>query len=73
MALATDRVRYGGDPIAVVVAADEAPSAAELIEFTKSRVASYKKPSAVVFVEALPRNAYGKVLKRAMREELAEA
>lgn len=64
--------KWVATPIAVVVAADEAPSAAELIEFTKSKVASYKKPSAVVFVEALPRNAAGKVLRRELRDQFAD-
>jgi acyl-CoA synthetase (AMP-forming)/AMP-acid ligase II len=40
----------------------------ELIAFTRDRLASYKKPSGVVWVDELPRNAAGKVLKRALRE-----
>lgn len=40
---------------------------AELIEFCRSRMASYKKPTRVDFAEALPRNASGKILKRELR------
>ena len=55
-------------PVAVVVAVGIPPDEQELIEFAKSRMASYKKPSAVVFIDALPRNAAGKVLRRNLRE-----
>jgi long-chain acyl-CoA synthetase len=43
-------------------------SEAELIAFTRSRIAAFKVPKSVDFVEVLPRNASGKVLKRALRE-----
>lgn len=42
---------------------------AEVIEYCKSHVASYKKPRSVRFVEALPRNPSGKVIKTKLREE----
>jgi malonyl-CoA/methylmalonyl-CoA synthetase len=40
---------------------DVSPDA--LIEFCRDQVASYKKPRRIVFVDALPRNAMGKVVK----------
>jgi acyl-CoA synthetase (AMP-forming)/AMP-acid ligase II len=56
--------RWGETPVAFVVgSADQA----ELIEHCRAHLASYKKPTAVRFVEALPRNAGGKVLKRELR------
>lgn len=45
-----------------------APSEAELIEWCRARIASFKKPRSVDFVDALPENANGKVLKRELRE-----
>lgn len=39
----------------------------ELIGWTRERVAHFKAPTRVEFVEALPRNATGKVLKRELR------
>jgi fatty-acyl-CoA synthase len=59
-------------PLAVVVPKGRAPQQDELIDFVKERMASYKKPSAVVYVEALPRNAAGKVLRRELREQFAD-
>lgn len=40
----------------------------ELIEFCRGRLADYKKPKSVDFVDDLPRDAAGKLLKRVIRE-----
>jgi fatty-acyl-CoA synthase len=59
-------------PVAAVVLRSGAQaSAEEIIDWCRSRLASYKKPSRVVFVDALPRNASGKVLKPELRRDLA--
>ncbi|GAA5612660.1 acyl-CoA synthetase [Streptomyces platensis] len=39
----------------------------ELIEAARARLAAFKAPKRVMFVDALPRNASGKVLKRELR------
>lgn len=44
------------------------PSADELIAFCAERLAGYKKPRSVDFVEELPRDAAGKLLKRRLRD-----
>ena len=47
---------WGQSVAAVVVAANgSSPSAEELVEHCRSRIASYKKPRTVTFVDALPR------------------
>lgn len=58
-------------PMAVVAATDpeDPPNASEIIDWCRGRLASYKKPTKVVVVGALPRNASGKVLKIRLREE----
>jgi acyl-CoA synthetase (AMP-forming)/AMP-acid ligase II len=43
-------------------------TAEEVIAHCTQHLASYKKPRIVEFVDALPRNAAGKVLKRVLRE-----
>lgn len=43
-----------------------------LIAHCKERLASYKKPRAIRFTEALPRNSIGKILKYRLRESLVE-
>ncbi len=40
----------------------------EIVQYTKSRLASYKAPAYVAFVDELPRNALGKVLKTELRK-----
>jgi acyl-CoA synthetase (AMP-forming)/AMP-acid ligase II len=52
----------------VVLKAGASATAAEIIAFAKERIAGYKCPKTVDFVEALPRNPSGKLLKRELRE-----
>ncbi len=52
----------------VVPAAGAGPTEAELIEFCKGQLASFKKPKRVEIVDDLPKNAYGKVLRRELKE-----
>ena len=40
----------------------------EIIAVCRQHLASYKKPQSVEFLPSLPKNAYGKVLKRELRE-----
>ncbi|PWR22051.1 fatty acid--CoA ligase [Zavarzinia compransoris] len=52
----------------VVPKPDSRPDADEIIAFARTRIAGYKVPRSVDFVEYLPRNASGKLLKRELRE-----
>jgi acyl-CoA synthetase (AMP-forming)/AMP-acid ligase II len=56
----------------VVIAAEAVVSEDDLKGHVKSNLASYKTPRDVVFMEELPRNATGKVLKRELRERQAQ-
>jgi acyl-CoA synthetase (AMP-forming)/AMP-acid ligase II len=44
------------------------PDPNDIIAFARSQIASYKVPKSIDFIDALPRNASGKVLRRALRE-----
>jgi fatty-acyl-CoA synthase len=61
--------RWGETPVAVVVAADPTapPTLDDLVAWSRDRLASYKKPTVVVLVDDLPRNASGKVAKQELR------
>ena len=59
----TPSAEWGETVTAFVVPATESPSAAALLEFAAERLAPFKRPRALHFVDALPRNALGKVLK----------
>ncbi len=55
----------------VVLREGEEPAAAELREFVKRNLARFKVPRDVVFLDELPRNPSGKVLKRELRQRHA--
>jgi acyl-coenzyme A synthetase/AMP-(fatty) acid ligase len=42
--------------------------AADIINFTHERIAGFKTPKSVDFIEALPRNASGNILRRHLRD-----
>ena len=44
----------------------------EVIEFCKKHLASYKKPTSVEFIDALPLNAAGKVIKLELKERFGK-
>jgi len=64
--------RWGEAPMAVVVGKPGASvTAEEIVAHCEGRLARYKIPRRVAFVDVLPRNAAGKVLKRDLRETYA--
>jgi acyl-CoA synthetase (AMP-forming)/AMP-acid ligase II len=52
----------------VVLKPGTTATAEEIITYTRSRIAGYKLPKTVDFIEILPRNPSGKVLRRELRE-----
>lgn len=66
-------VEWGQRVAAVVVARPGATlDAVELGEFCRQRLASFKKPEVFRFVDTLPKNQMGKVLKKDLRAQMAE-
>ena len=60
--------RWGEVPVAcVVLRAGATATTGELIEHCRGQLAKFKVPKDVTFVDALPRNPSGKVLKRELR------
>ena len=61
---------YWGERVHAVICMKEGKSLteAEIVEFCQANLASYKKPRSVEFRDSLPKNAYGKVLKRELVE-----
>jgi acyl-CoA synthetase (AMP-forming)/AMP-acid ligase II len=59
----------GSDVRAVVVPADPKPSPEELIAFCAERLADYKVPTQVDFIDALPRNGMNRVMKGVLTGE----
>jgi acyl-CoA synthetase (AMP-forming)/AMP-acid ligase II len=63
---------YWGERVQAFVVLREGTTCSEeeMVEFCRSRLASYKKPSGVQFLPELPKNAVGKVLKYTLREKV---
>ena len=65
---------WGQEPRAVVVLKkDEEATAEEIIEFCRSKLSGFKRPRSVVFIDCLPRNPMGKVLRKKLREEYGKS
>jgi acyl-CoA synthetase (AMP-forming)/AMP-acid ligase II len=52
----------------VVMKPGKKAAASDIINFTRERIAGFKTPKSVDFIEALPRNASGKILRRHLRD-----
>ncbi|QHN15775.1 AMP-binding protein [Gordonia amarae] len=61
------------EAIVAFVVADSAVTEDELIAHTRSRLAAFKVPKRIVFIDQLPRNASGKLLKRVVRADYADS
>ena len=60
--------KWGETPRAYIVAASGAPGDPDaIIAYARDNLAHYKCPTSVVFVDELPRNASGKILKHELR------
>ncbi|OUS08389.1 malonyl-CoA synthase [Rhodobacterales bacterium 52_120_T64] len=60
---------FGEAVVAIVVLVDPALTAQEISTATANKLARFKCPKSILFVDALPRNTMGKVQKKALREE----
>jgi len=63
---------FGERVVAAVVRDDPGLTAEKVADLCREDLAGYKRPRRVVFVDALPRNALGKVLKHEVRDRLIE-
>jgi len=60
--------KWGECGVAFVVAQLEAPTAEEILEHCAERLASYKRPARIVFLDQIPRTASGKAQKHILRQ-----
>ena len=61
----------GGESVKAVVVLNKGMTVTEeeLIEHCRSHLAHFKKPRSVDFVQEIPKNPYGKILRRVLREK----
>ena len=60
---------WGEEVRAIVVSGTSGVSEEELVQHCQEKLASFKRPRSVVFVDELPRNVMGKVVKRDLRQQ----
>ena len=66
--------KWGENVAAVVVLRPgTTASESEIISVCRDRLAGYKKPKRVFFVDEIPKNVSGKILKRELRDQFQEA
>jgi malonyl-CoA/methylmalonyl-CoA synthetase len=68
--LSVPDARRGERVVAAVVRAETILQEADLRTYLGERLVEYQRPRDIMFVDSLPRNALGKVLRRELREQL---
>jgi len=64
---------WGQQPRAVVVLKEgEHAGAEEIMEYCRTKLAGFKRPRSVIFIDSLPRNTVGKVLRKDLREKYGQ-
>ena len=61
--------KWGESPFAVVVRKDESTTEEDILNHCDGKLARFKIPNGAVFIDVIPRNANGKVLKRELRKQ----
>jgi len=65
---------WGQEVKAIIVLKKGHPATPEeIMEFCRQKISSFKRPRAIVFVDELPRNQMGKILKRVLREKYGQS
>jgi acyl-CoA synthetase (AMP-forming)/AMP-acid ligase II len=63
--------KWGETVCAIVVISDDTVDEQAIISCCEEKLSRYKLPRKVIFVESIPRNPSGKILKRVLREQFA--
>jgi len=61
--------KWGESPFAIVVRSNESLTEADVLNYCRGKLAGYKQPKGATFIDVIPRNPSGKILKRLLREE----
>ena len=64
-----DSAKWGESPLAVVVRKSDSLTEEPLLSHCNGKLARFKLPKGAVFVDEIPRNPSGKILKRELRKQ----
>jgi len=67
-----DSAKWGESPLAILVTTDNTLTESQVIEYCDGKLARFKLPKAVKFVDQIPRNPSGKILKRVLRDQFPD-
>ena len=71
--IAVPDAEFGQQPFACCVLKEgQVCTPEEVMAFCRERIASFKRPKGVVFIDELPRNPMGKVLRKKLRDEYGQ-
>jgi acyl-CoA synthetase (AMP-forming)/AMP-acid ligase II len=63
---------HWGEKAVACVVTTKACTEKELLDYCSDKLAGYKQPKSVLFLDGLPKDRVGKILKRQLREELSK-
>ena len=61
--------KWGESPFAIVVDKNSSLTAGAVMTYCNEKLAGYKRPKRIEFIDQIPRNPSGKILKRVLREK----
>ncbi len=64
-------IRWGESPIVIAVRADESIGEEDVLKYCDGKLARFKLPKAVAFIDTIPRNPSGKALKFELRKQFS--
>jgi len=64
---------WGQEPRALVVLKKgQSATVEEIMEFCKDKLSGFKRPKSILFIDCLPRNTVGKLLRKELRENYSQ-
>ncbi len=64
-----ESAKWGESPFAIVVRSNDSLTEADVVNYCQGRLAAFKQPKGAAFIDEIPRNPSGKILKRVLREQ----
>ncbi len=64
--------KWGEVGAAILVKSDDSATEDEILDYCQDKLARFKQPAKVYFIDEIPRNPSGKILKRVLREQFPE-
>jgi acyl-CoA synthetase (AMP-forming)/AMP-acid ligase II len=64
-----ESAKWGESPFAIVVRSNDTLTEADVLNYCHGKLAGFKQPKGAAFIDVIPRNPSGKILKRVLREQ----